>query len=179
MAWPGGRRFVEELVAEHYQALYRYAFRLSGSAADAEDLTQEAFCKAQVHASQLRDGGRAKAWLFTILRNVYLHRVRQQRHEANLSLDDLGDLPEPLPEPLPEVGPEQLQEALNHLPEGFRTPVILFYFEEFTYRDIAEQMELPLGTVMSRLSRAKAFLRERLLAPTAAPASEGRRAHGL
>jgi RNA polymerase sigma-70 factor (ECF subfamily) len=180
MAWPGSRRFVEGLVAAHYRALYRYAFRLTGSAADAEDLTQETFCKAQANGRQLRDGDRAKAWLFAILRNAYLHRMRHRRHEAPLALEELGDVAEPLPEPLPEVGPEQLQEALNQLPEGFRTPVILFYFEEFTYRDIAEQMELPLGTVMSRLSRAKAFLRERLLSPAANPARhEGRQAHGL
>jgi RNA polymerase sigma-70 factor (ECF subfamily) len=58
-----------------------------------------------------------------------------------------------------------LQLALNELPEVFRTPVILYYFEDFSYRDIAEQMDLPLGTVMSRLARAKAYLRERLLRP--------------
>jgi RNA polymerase sigma-70 factor (ECF subfamily) len=77
----------------------------------------------------------------------------------------MGDIPEPLPEPLPPVEPERLQQALNDLPEAFRTPVILYYFEEFSYRDIAGQMEVPLGTVMSRLARAKAFLRGRLLSP--------------
>jgi RNA polymerase sigma factor (sigma-70 family) len=162
MGLPGSRRLVEKLVAEHYEALYRYAYHLSGSAADAEDLTQEAFCKAQSRFSQLRDQGRAKAWLFSILRNAYLQKARDRRHEAPLSLDDLGELAGPLPEPLPEVGPEQLRTALGALPEGFRTPVILFYFEEFSYRDIAEHLELPLGTVMSRLARAKAFLRKKL-----------------
>ena len=180
MALPGSRRLVEKLVEEHYQALYRYAFRLTGSPLEAEDVTQEAFCKAQSCWSQLREPGRAKAWLFSILRNAYLQRVRQRRHQAPLSLDDLGEVQEPPPEPLPEVGPEQLQEALGELPEDFRTPVILFYFEEFSYRDIAEQMDLPMGTVMSRLSRAKAFLRERLLpTPAAAGPPRGRQAHGL
>jgi RNA polymerase sigma-70 factor (ECF subfamily) len=78
-------------------------------------------------------------------------------------LDEVGDLAEPLPEPLPPVDPERLQEALNELPEVFRTPIILYYFEEFSYRDIADQMDLPIGTVMSRLARAKAHLRGRLL----------------
>jgi RNA polymerase sigma-70 factor (ECF subfamily) len=82
-----------------------------------------------------------------------------------VSLDGIGDVPEPLPEPLPEIDPEKLQQALNELPELFRTPIILYYFEDFSYRDIAEQMELPIGTVMSRLARAKAFLRSRLLPP--------------
>jgi RNA polymerase sigma-70 factor (ECF subfamily) len=160
---PGSQRSVQALVEEHYAALYRYAFRLSGSAADAEDLTQDTFCQAQLKLSQLRDPARAKAWLFSILRNAYLHRRRAARQEHVVSLDWVGDLPDRLPEPLPEVDPQRLQEALNELPEGFRTPLILYYFEEFSYRDIAEQMELPMGTVMSRLARAKAHLRARLL----------------
>ena len=57
---------------------------------------------------------------------------------------------------------EQLQQALNELPELFRTPIILYYFEDFSYRDIAEQMDLPIGTVMSRLARAKSTLRQKL-----------------
>jgi RNA polymerase sigma-70 factor (ECF subfamily) len=173
MSVPGKRRTVQRLVDEHYLALYRYAYRLSGGSADAEDLTQEAFCKAQDHLAQLREPDRAKAWLFSILRNAYLHRLRSERQERCVSLDAIGDLPEPSPDPLPEVDPEQLQHALNDLPELFRTPVILYYFEDFSYRDIAEQMDLPIGTVMSRLARAKAYLRERLIQP--AVLADGRR----
>jgi RNA polymerase sigma-70 factor (ECF subfamily) len=165
MSVPGKQRTVQRLVDEHYTALYRYAFRLSGGSADAEDLTQEAFCKAQDHLSQLREPDRAKAWLFSILRNAYLHRLRSERRERSVSLDSISDLAEPSPEPLPPVDPEQLQHALDDLPELFRTPVILYYFEDFSYRDIAEQMDMPIGTVMSRLARAKAYLRERLIQP--------------
>ncbi len=157
-----GRKDVERLVEEHYESLYRYAYRLSGSAQDAEDLTQDAFCQAQDKLSQLRDWDRAKSWLFAILRNAYLHRLRSRKVEQTVSLSELFDFPQPPGEPMPEVEPEQLQAALNELPEVFRTPIILYYFEEFSYRDIAEQMELPLGTVMSRLARAKAHLRARL-----------------
>jgi RNA polymerase sigma-70 factor (ECF subfamily) len=174
MSVPGKQRTVQRLVDDHYMALYRYAFRLSGGSADAEDLTQEAFCKAQDHLAQLREPDRAKAWLFSILRNAYLHRMRSERQERCVSLDAIGDLPEPSPEPLPAVDPEQLQHALDDLPELFRTPVILYYFEEFSYRDIAEQMDLPIGTVMSRLARAKAYLRERLM-PAAVVANGQRR----
>jgi RNA polymerase sigma-70 factor (ECF subfamily) len=162
MSQPGSPQVVQRLVEEYYLALYRYAYRLSGSSADAEDLTQEAFCKAQQHLGQLRDPSRTKPWLFRILRNAYLHRVREERNHACLSLDGVGDLPERPPEPMPEVDPERLQQALNALPEAFRTPIILYYFEDFSYRDIAEQMELPMGTVMSRLARAKAHLRSQL-----------------
>jgi RNA polymerase sigma-70 factor (ECF subfamily) len=163
MGMPGSTQTVQRLVDDYYVPLYRYAYRLSGSSADAEDLTQETFCKAQANFSQLRDPGRAKPWLFSILRRGYLHRLRAEKQEACVPLDGVGDLPEALPGPLPEVDPEQLQQALNDLPEAFRTPIILYYFEDFSYRDIAEQMDLPLGTVMSRLARAKAYLRSRLL----------------
>jgi RNA polymerase sigma-70 factor (ECF subfamily) len=172
MGFPGSQRNVQRLVDEHYEALYRYAYRLSGSAADAEDLTQETFCAAQQKLGQLREPGRAKAWLFSILRNTFLHRRRASQYAHFVSLDGLGDLPE-LADPLPPVDPEQLQQALNELPEVFRTPVILFYFEEFSYRDIAEQMDLPMGTVMSRLARAKAYLRSRLLSPAAEILADG------
>jgi RNA polymerase sigma-70 factor (ECF subfamily) len=171
----GSQRTVERLVDDHYIALYRYAYRLSGSAADAEDLTQETFCKAQAHLSQLRDASRAKPWLFSILRNAYLHRVRAEQNNHCVSLDDVGDLAEPPAEPLPDIDPDRLQQALKEIPEVFRTPLILFFYEDFSYRDIAEQMDLPLGTVMSRLARAKAFLRGRLLPPSEATAGPARR----
>src|SRR5580704_17598464 len=103
MGLPGSPRSVQKLVDEHYLSLYRYAYRLSGSAADAEDLTQEAFCKAQMQMAQLRDLERAKAWLFSILRDAYLHRVRADKHERLVPLDSVGDVPESLPAELPEV----------------------------------------------------------------------------
>jgi RNA polymerase sigma-70 factor (ECF subfamily) len=179
MGLPASRRSVEKLVDDHYVALYRYAFRLSGDAADAEDLTQEAFCKAQACLGQLREPTKAKAWLFRILRNTYLHQVRAEKAQHCVSLEDMSEVPDRLPEPLPPVEPERLQEVLNDLPENFRTPIILFYFEDFSYRDIAEHMELPLGTVMSRLARAKAYLRSRLLPPAPALAAQRRATDGL
>jgi len=169
MEWPGNRRRIQQLVDACYEPLYRYAYRLSGSAADADDLTQETFCKAQLQLHQLRNPDRAKQWLFSILRNAYLHRLRSDGQHRQIPLDAVGDLPGEAPEPAPDVDPGQLQAALNELPETFRTPVILFYFEDFSYRDIAEHMDLPIGTVMSRLARAKAQLRAKL--QPAAPVS--------
>lgn len=165
MRLPGKTGNVERLVADHYHSLYRYAYRLTGNAVDAEDLTQESFCKAQEKWSQLREPERAKAWLFSILRNAYLHRARAEKNHRLVSLDDVGEVADQAAESLPLIEPSKLQEALDVLPEVFRTPLILYYFEEFSYRDIAEQMDLPLGTVMSRLARAKNFLRSRLLGP--------------
>jgi len=165
---PNGKRGVTPLVEQHYEALYRYAYRLSGSAADADDLTQDTFCKAHEQFSQLRDATRAKNWLFRILRNLYLHRLRTEKHGKSVSLELVGDLPQQEPDESMDLA-RDLQSVLNELTEDWRTPIILFYFEDFTYRDIAEQMDLPLGTVMSRLARAKAFLRQRLTpSPTGA-----------
>lgn len=155
-------RVLAALVDDHYTGLYRYAYRLCGTSSDAEDLTQEAFCKAHAQLAQLRDVSRAKPWLYSILRNAYLQRLRAEKTHRQVSLDAVGDLPAAEVTGFPEFTPEQVQTALMELPEGFRTPVILFYFEEMSYRDIAEQMDLPIGTVMSRLARAKAHLKDRL-----------------
>jgi RNA polymerase sigma-70 factor (ECF subfamily) len=173
MGASASQREIVQLVEEFYESLYRYAYRLSGSATDAEDLAQDTFCKAQSQWEQLRDRSRVRSWLFSILRNAYLYHVRSERTQKLVSLENMGDFPEASsPEPAFEVDANALQVALNELPEVYRTPIILYYFEDFSYRDIADQMELPIGTVMSRLARAKAFLRQRLepkLEPTLAP----------
>jgi RNA polymerase sigma-70 factor (ECF subfamily) len=180
MRLPASQAKVERLVDEHYVSIYRYAYRLSGNATDAEDLTQETFCAAQRKWSQLRDPRRAKAWLFSIVRNGYLHRVRADKHHHILPLEHVGDIADSIPDPLPPIEPEQLQRALSELPEVFRTTVILYYFEDFSYRDIAEHTDVPVGTVMSRLARAKAHLRARLLPDTeSAPAPSRRTPNGL
>ncbi|MBY0513543.1 MAG: RNA polymerase subunit sigma, partial [Gemmataceae bacterium] len=103
---------------------------------------------------------------------AYLHRVRDQKRHRVVPLDAVGDVPERTADELPEIDPARLQSALNELDEAFRTPLILFYFEEFSYRDIAEQMDLPIGTVMSRLARAKAYLRGRLASTNGAGVAE-------
>lgn len=163
MDWPANLRRVRELADEYYESLYRYAYRLSGRADRAEDLTQETFCRAQMRLRQLRDADRPKPWLFAILRNCFLRGVRDERTAREVSLDGASELPHVGDdEPAFDIDPARLQEVLDSLPENYRTPLILFYFEEFTYRDIADQMGVPIGTVMSRLARAKATLRERL-----------------
>src|SRR5258708_1359023 len=160
-------RKLAELVERYYALLYRYAYRLTGTEADAEDLTQQAFLTAQARWDQLRDETKAKSWLFTIARNAYLKELRGPVCIPSSALDEL---PEKSHAATSETGPfdidqEQLQNALNDLPEEFRSPVVLFYFEEFSYKEIAEQMDVPVGTIMSRLARAKACLRQRLAPP--------------
>lgn len=151
---------IRQLVHDHYQAVYRFAYRLSGQPADAEDLTQQTFLTACDRLGQLRQPERARSWLFSIVRNDYLKSRSTQMVE-------LPDLVEPVDPGEPSRWPdefdeEHLQAVLNAMPEAFRSPVLLFYFEELSYREIAEVLELPAGTVMSRLSRGKAWLREQL-----------------
>jgi RNA polymerase sigma-70 factor (ECF subfamily) len=158
-----GRRAaaVCSLVEQHYDLLYRFAYRLSGSAADAEDLTQQAFLTAQAKLEQLREPDKARAWLLTVVRNAFF---KQRRRDKGLTVSPLDAVPEPSVEeyatPLDDV--DAVQNVLQELPEEFRIPLVLFYFQELSYKQIAELLDVPIGTVMSRLSRGKAHLRKRL-----------------
>lgn len=169
---------VAGLVAEHHGDLYRYAFRLTGSASDAEDLTQQTFLVAHQKIGQLRSTTSARGWLFAVLRSRFSRLCRKRVPTAATSLDlDMDALPDEVPDPHP-IDREALQAALNELPDSFRSVVLMYYFEECSYREIAEQLALPPGTVMSRLSRAKRHLRSRLLESQLLPAGTGRRVVG-
>ena len=150
-----------DLIEQHYSLLYRYAFRLSGSAADAEDLTQQTFLTAQAKLHQLREPSYAKAWLFAIIRNTFRKSLRHHGNPAVLPLESVSEPAANRPIN-PTFDSEEIQNALNELPEEFRSPLVLYYFNEFSYKEIAEQLEIPIGTVMSRLARAKTHLRRRL-----------------
>ncbi|MFO0936470.1 MAG: RNA polymerase sigma factor [Gemmataceae bacterium] len=157
-----GSSSFQTLIDEYYIGLYRYAYRLSGSSSDAEDLTQETFRKALARIGQLRNPERAKSWLYRILRNAYLHRIRGEKRSRVVPLDGVAEIPNRDERPPAAIDPADLQAALNDLDESFRTPLILYYFEEFSYKEIADQLDLPIGTVMSRLARAKGYLRGKL-----------------
>lgn len=154
------------LVDQYYDLLYRYAYRLSGSHHVAEDLTQQTFLSAQSSRDQLRDVSRAKAWLFTILRNCYLKSLRDPLGHGGISLDQTSepaDVESRSDDEIP-VDSAELQTALMELPEEFRSALVLFYFEEFSYKEISDQLAVPIGTVMSRLSRGRSWLKRRLSA---------------
>ena len=146
---------IQELIESHHALLYRYAYRLCGSAVDADDLTQQTYLIAHEKIRQLRDPQSAKSWLCTILRHAYLRIVR---HQTVLQpLDYAKDYPQPVSHD--SFDEEALQLALSKLPEEYRSAVILYYFQELSYQEIAEVLEIPLGTVMSRLSRGKSQLK--------------------
>jgi RNA polymerase sigma-70 factor (ECF subfamily) len=152
-----------ELVDEYYERLYRFGYRLSGSAADAEDLTQQTFLTAQTSLHQLREPEHAKSWMFTIMRNTYLNTRRRRKQTEVISLESAPE-PSETTDEAAQLRMEELQAILDELPDEFREPLILFYFQEFSYKEIADILEVPLGTVMSRLARGKKHLRK-LLAP--------------
>ena len=156
------------LYRRHVEAIYRFVLAQVRDPSDAEDLTQQTFLVAQRTLSQLRDVRSARNWLFAIARNCFL-KDRQRRRPvpaARLRLD-LDTVPAEIPD-VEDIDAERLQGALCELPELFRIVLVMFYYEGRSYREIAEDLDLPMGTVMSRLARAKAHLRSRLVPERAA-----------
>ena len=154
---------ITRLIAEHHHTLYRFAFRLTGSAADAEALTQEAFLVAQQRLHQLRDESTADRWLLAVVRSCFLKSRRRKRPmSASAAVVNVDEIPEDAPA-AENIDQEALQRALSELPDDYRLVVVMFYFEQRSYKEIAETLRVPMGTVMSRLSRAKGQLRQRLL----------------
>jgi RNA polymerase sigma-70 factor, ECF subfamily len=156
---------IARLVAEHHRAVYGYAFRLAGSVSDAEDLTQQVFLLAQQRVRQLRQPESARSWLFAILRNCFFKAC--ERHDpvaaTNLGLN-LDTMPS-ADDGEEAIDSERLQQALNELSAEFRMVLAMYYYEECSYREIAEKLDVPIGTVMSRLARAKVQLRTKLFEP--------------
>ncbi len=153
---------IQKLVTEHHQLLYRYAFRMIGNESDAEDLTQQTYLIAQNKLDQLRQPAAARAWLCRILRTTFLKSCRKRRPWSAVDLDmDMNAVVGQWPNTSP-LDQERLKLALDELPEMFKLVLLMFYFEDRTYQEIADELEVPLGTIMSRLSRAKAHLRKRL-----------------
>lgn len=154
---------VGTLVLDHHQKVYGYAFRLTGNATDAEDLTQQTFLIAQQKLHQLREPEKARGWLYAVLRSCHLKGLRKRQPTAagNLELN-VDEIPDDVPQDEP-FDRQRLQSSLNDLPDEYRTVLVMYYYQECSYKEIAEQLELPIGTVMSRLSRAKSKLRHKLL----------------
>jgi RNA polymerase sigma-70 factor (ECF subfamily) len=160
---------IAELVRDHHAELYRYAFRLSGSPADAEDLVQQTFLVAQQKLHQLREAERARQWLFSVLRSCFLKSRRKATPATASALDLDVNVIAADPGQSVHVDAEQLQAALNQLPDEARLVLTMFYFEHASYKEIAEQLDVKIGTVMSRLSRAKDRLRRLLFSTAGAP----------
>ncbi len=159
-----------ELVDAHYQALFRFGVSLTRDADRAADLVQETFCIWAAKGDQLRDRSKAKTWLFTTLHREFLGQRRRAERFPEQELDEKTAAAISAPEDDAErqMDAQHAVELLGALDEAYRAPMSLFYLQQHSYKEIAEILDIPIGTVMSRLSRGKDLLRRQM---TAGPSS--------
>jgi RNA polymerase sigma-70 factor (ECF subfamily) len=163
----------------YLDSLYRTSLRLTRNPADAEDLVQETYLKAFRAAGSFEPGTNLRAWLFTILHNAARNRVRDRARDAvTIDSETVERAADTLPGFTPGAGPVEtpetlllretltpdLQAAIDALPDQFRQAVWLRDVEEFSYAEISEMLSIPVGTVMSRISRGRRLLFDRLTA---------------
>lgn len=162
-------REFEDVALVHLDSLYQAALRLTGRRADADDIVQETFLRAFKGFHRFDPGTNCRAWLFTIMRNAFLNRVRaagrevleddMDRHELERTLLSAPEVPGPEEAFFQTVLHGDVDRALKELPLVFREALILADLEGLSYREIAEVLSCPVGTVMSRLSRGRRLLR--------------------
>ena len=157
---------LEENLLEHIDSLYNFAYRLTRNREEAEDIVQEASLRGLKSYHKFAEGTNFKAWMFTIVRNVFINEYRKKSREPLkvnyeevenfISLPEFTGLEE-------ELFSEALQQSLGQLPEELRTTLMLFYVEELSYKEIAEVMKCPIGTVMSRLFMARQCMKKKMI----------------
>jgi RNA polymerase sigma factor (sigma-70 family) len=161
-----------ELVDAHYQALFRFGMSLTRDTDQASDLVQETFCIWAEKGDQLRDRTKAKTWLFTTLHREFLNQRRRASKFSNepVDADAVAAKADTQDDAERQMDGQRALELLGMLEETYRAPLALFYLQQHSYKEIAEILDVPIGTVMSRLSRGKEMLRKRMNAePSSAP----------
>ena len=167
----------EAVAMPFVDALYNTAYRMTRNAEDAEDLVQETYLKAYRYYEKFEEGTNFKAWLFKIMKNTFINNYRRQQQvppqsdfaeieesfETLLSPDAPNQSKSPEEEFLESVLDEDVQRALDSLPTDYRMVVLLADLEGFSYKEIAEIMEVPVGTVMSRLYRGRRLMEAAML----------------
>ncbi len=165
----------ERVALVHLHSLYHMALRFTRNPADAEDLLQDTYVRAFRFFDRYQPGTNAKAWLFKILRNGFINRYRKaQKRPDEVDFSKIEETFESLLEPRQRLpGPEEellsrsldepIEDALRALPEEYRSVLLLAVVEGFSYREIATTLDCPMGTVMSRLHRARKHMKSRLL----------------
>lgn len=146
----------EKLVKLYYRDLYRFGLSLTGSEADACDLTQETFYIWANKGHQLKNPADAKGWLFTTLHREFLQICRRRERFAHESISEVAqNLPHVSADVVNRIDAQTMLEVLGQIDEGYRAPLVLYYIEDLSYKEIANLLEIPLGTVQSRIARAK------------------------
>jgi RNA polymerase sigma-70 factor (ECF subfamily) len=150
----------DQLVSDFYQPLYRFALSLTEREAEACDLTQQTFFLWASKGQQLRDRSKVKSWLFTTLHREFLGSRRRNTRFPHHEIESVEhELPPVTPATINELDASAVMRALTSVDEVYRAPLMLFYLEDHSYLEIAAILEVPAGTVMSRLARGKAQLR--------------------
>lgn len=161
----------EELVDAHYKPLYRFAYSLAKNPDGAADLVQQTFCIWGQKGHQLKDRSKAKTWLFTTLFREHLALSRRQQRYSDSDIDEIEyQLPAHEEDSGRTLDGKRAVRLLGQLDENFRAPLALFYMQQHSYKEIAAILDVPIGTVMSRISRGKEQLRKNMHAePSSAP----------
>ena len=153
----------ERLVKLYYQDLYRFGFSLTRSEADACDLTQQTFYIWANKGHQLKDLAKIKSWLFTTLHREFLQMSRRQERFSDEPINEVAqNLPHVSANVVNRMDAQTMLEVLGQIDEDYRAPLVLYYNEDLSYKEIADVLEIPLGTVQSRIARAKTHLFQRL-----------------
>jgi RNA polymerase sigma-70 factor (ECF subfamily) len=174
----------EELALPLFDALYNFACWLVHDSNDAEDLVQETYLKALRSFTSFQPGTNFRAWMFRILRNNFLSSCSKLERRMTVAMDSEEDGPElAVDRETPETilmnrfNSQLVQRAIDDLPVHYREALLLCEVEEMSYQDIAEILTIPMGTVMSRLARARKAVRESLLSASGAPLSRDMSRH--
>mgnify|MGYP001579537534 CR=1 FL=1 len=165
--------YFKRIALPHLRFIYNVALRLSGNEHDAEDLVQETFYIAFERFYQLKDEGKCKNWLFSIMRNLYLKEVERKGNFREMNLDDEGEYLQNLEivaaknysenELIKKTDKQDIQLILDRIPEKYKLPFLLFYMDNRSYKEIADTLNIPIGTVMSRISRGRDFVKNMML----------------
>ena len=154
------RLVIEHVVSEFYMPLYRFALALAGSERDAADLTQETFFILCKHKDQVREPDKIKSWLFTTLRRTFLKTLQARNSRPEVELEPEHQALSTVEPTAPRsVDAGAILSALCRLKEDYRMVLELFYLGDLSYQEIATTLQIPVGTVMSRLARGKEQLR--------------------
>ena len=159
--------FFEKYLSPHVSMLYRSAIRMCGNPNDAQDLVQETLFSALKNFHQLIDPAKSKSWMFSILRNLFLKDIQKTKKRAEIEFDSvcdkLSDRQHPEGDFLRAEFRSNIQVVLDTLDERLRVVLVKFYFDGLSYKEISELLNIPIGTVMSRIARAKVYLKREIL----------------